>query len=55
MAYDVTIKGTVRKTIRIEDSINKEDAIVRAHEIFTIANDGLSEHYDEEMVNIKEI
>jgi hypothetical protein len=52
--YAVTIKATICKTIQVEaDDI--EEAIVDAHEQFTVADCNLYEDYDEETIKVEEV
>ena len=51
--YEVTIKGTVIKTLTIEAD-SHDAAVEAAHQEFTAANDGEPEKYSEEVVNVKE-
>lgn len=52
--YDVTIRATITKTIRVE-AADIEDAIVDAHEDFTVADCNFHEDYDEETIRIEEV
>lgn len=52
--YDVTIRATVYKTIRVEAE-DEDDAYVAAHEEFSVLNDGVPERYEEETVEVKEV
>jgi hypothetical protein len=51
--YDVTIRATIYKTIRVEAE-NENDAYVEAHEVFSVMPDD-SERYDEETIDIEEV
>jgi hypothetical protein len=51
--YDVTIRATVTKTIRVQAE-SKEDAYCEAHEEFTTECDG-EEYYEEETMNVDEV
>ena len=53
MEYDVQIKATVIKTIRVEAD-NETDAIEFAHESFTTHFDG-PEDYDQETCSCQEV
>jgi len=55
--YDVTIKATVIKTIRVEDAEDEDDATQQAHSMFTTAPDadGQPEKYDEQTVDCVEV
>ena len=52
--YDVTIRATVMKTIRVTAK-TKDDAWDLAHEIFSVNVTGDAEHYEQETVNIEEV
>ena len=52
--YDVTIKATVTKVIRVEAE-NEDMASEEAHQIFNIMKDGYDEEYDEETVACDEV
>ena len=53
--FDVTIKGSVTKTYRIEAE-NEQDAIEQAHEGFSmLAEEGIEEDYNEETMEVVEI
>jgi uncharacterized protein with von Willebrand factor type A (vWA) domain len=51
--YDVTIRATIYKTIRVEAE-NEHDAYVEAHEVFSVMPDD-SERYEEETMDIEEV
>jgi hypothetical protein len=51
--YDVTIRATIYKTIRVEAE-NENDAYVEAHEVFSVMPDD-SERYEEETMDIEEV
>jgi hypothetical protein len=51
--YDVTIRATVTKTIRVEAE-NKDAAYCEAHEQFTTECDG-QEYYEEETLHADEV
>jgi hypothetical protein len=51
--YDVTIRATIYKTIRVEAE-NEDDAYVEAHERFSVMPDD-SERYEEETMDIEEV
>jgi hypothetical protein len=51
--YDVTIRATIYKTIRVEAE-NENDAYVEAHEVFSVMPDD-SERYEEETLDIEEV
>jgi len=51
--YDVTIRATIYKTIRVEAE-NEDDAYVEAHEVFSVMPDD-SERYEEETMDIEEM
>ena len=51
--YDVTIRATVTKTIRVTED-NKGMAIAMAHSLFTTENDG-DEHYTEDTLDVVEV
>ena len=52
--YDVVIEATVTKTIRV-NAIDEDAAYDLAHEMFTVANDGNVEHYDQSTMDIYEV
>ena len=52
--YDVKIKATVTKTIRVEAE-NEDDAYVAAHESFSVLEDGNPEDYTQEALDIYEV
>lgn len=52
--YDVTIRATITKTIRVEAD-NIDDAISDAHEEFSVADCNMYEDYDEETMDIEEV
>jgi hypothetical protein len=52
--YDVVIRATVTKTIRVE-AIHKDHAAEEAHEQFTTECDGGDENYEEECLDITEV
>ena len=56
-SYDVTIRATVTKTIRIDDAANEQIAIEEAHGIFSVCPDegDEAEKYDEECVSCKDV
>jgi hypothetical protein len=53
-SYDITIKATVTKTMRIKAS-NEEKAIETANETFSVLTDEYSEDYEQDIVEVKEI
>ena len=52
--YDVTIKATVIKTIKV-DAATEEEAVEQAHCEFTTANDSNAERYEENMLSVVEV
>jgi hypothetical protein len=52
-SYDVMIKATVRKTITVEAG-DEKSAVEQAHEMFSVANDGDPEHYEQDTLEVKE-
>jgi hypothetical protein len=52
--YDVTIRATVTKTIRVEAQ-DEQEAIMEAHGEFDVTCTNEREKYDEETMNIKEV
>ena len=52
--YDVTIRATIYKTIRVEAE-NENDAYVEAHEVFSVLNDDTPEQYKQDSVGIEEV
>ena len=61
-AWDVKIRATVEKTIRIEaddldspEDINDEDKVTElAHQIFSVNSDGQDESYEQDTVEVTE-
>lgn len=51
--YDVTIRATVTKTIRVEAE-DKTEATIQAHEQFTTGCDG-DENYEQNTLDIEEV
>ncbi len=51
--YDVTIRATVTKTLRIEAE-NEDEAVEYAYQEFNCSCDGL-EAYGEDMLDVKEL
>ena len=51
--YDVTVRGTVTKTIRVKAE-DIDEALEEAHEEFN-TDFNMAEHYDEETVSAKEV
>ena len=51
--YEVTIRATVTKTfsVKAKDKPRAEEA---AHEQFSVLNDGVDEHYDQQTLSIEE-
>ncbi len=52
--YDVEIKATVRKVVRV-DGTNEQEAIEEAHSVFNVLEDGTDEWYEEEVLSITEV
>lgn len=52
--YEVTIRATVTKTIRVE-AMNEDDANIEARERFSVAEVSPEEDYDEETLDIEEV
>jgi hypothetical protein len=52
--YDVTIRATVTKTIRVEAE-DEDEAIMEAHGDFSVDCTDERESYEEETLNVKEI
>jgi len=52
--YDVTIRATVMKTIRVTTK-TEDDAWDLAHEIFNVNVTTNAEHYEQETVSIEEV
>ncbi len=52
--YDVTIRATVTKTLRVEAE-NADDAQVEAQEKFSADADGTEEGYDEDVIGVEEV
>ena len=58
MAWEVIIKGSITKTIRIDDNEadSEDDAVELAHQQFTVApEEGAGEKYEEETINVTEV
>ena len=54
-SFDITIKGTVTKTIRVDDCDTMEAAIEEAHSLFTVTPTDEAEKYTEEFVSGEEV
>jgi hypothetical protein len=54
-SYDVTIRATVTKTIRVTGAASEAAAIEEAHQNFTVCPTNEPEKYSEEYLSIKEI
>jgi hypothetical protein len=52
--YDVMIRATIRKTVRVE-AADKDEAAREAHEAFTVTNEGDDEDYNEETLEVTEV
>lgn len=52
--YDVTIRATVMKTIRVTAK-TEDDAWDLAHEMFSVGATGDAEHYEQDTVRIEEV
>jgi hypothetical protein len=52
--YDVTIRATVVKTIRVQAD-DEDAAYIEAHEVFDVTDPGDRERYDEETVDLREV
>lgn len=52
--YDVTVKATVIKTLRI-DAETEDAAVEQAYEAFTLACDGGDEHYSQDVQDVVEV
>ena len=52
--YDVTIRATITKTIRVEAE-DIDAAIAEAHEDFTVADCNFYDDYDEATLDIGEV
>jgi hypothetical protein len=52
--YDVTIKATIAKTIRLHAK-DQDEAVQQAHELFTPYCDGSEERYEQEFDSIVEV
>ena len=52
--YDVIITVTITKTIRVEAE-DIEEAEETAHGIFSVANDGIPEKYDQDTISCEEV
>ena len=53
--YDITIKATVTKTIRVYDCGTMEEAITEAHNLFSASPTDEAEKYTEEFVSGEEV
>jgi hypothetical protein len=54
--WNVTIKGTVRKTITDIEADTEDEAVETAHSLFTMApEEGVEEDYDEETEAVERI
>jgi hypothetical protein len=51
--YSITIRATITKTLRVEAD-NEDDAIMMAHEEFSVLNDHNDENYMEDLLDITE-
>lgn len=49
--YDVQIEAVVTKTVRV-NAVDEDAAYDLAHEIFTVANDGNEERYEQHTLNV---
>jgi len=54
-AFDVKIKATVVKTVRVEDARDEADATEQAHESFSVLCEGPDENYDEETLSCDQV
>jgi hypothetical protein len=52
--YDITIRATVIKTIRVEAQ-DEQEAIVEAHGDFDVTCTDERERYDEVTINVREV
>ena len=52
--FEVEIQATVRKTIVVE-APDENAAYEKAHEKFSVLNDGQPEHYEQETLNLYEV
>jgi hypothetical protein len=52
--YEVTIRATVTKTLKIEAE-NANAAYIAAHEEFSVLNTGEDEDYEQETLDIQEV
>lgn len=52
--YDVTVRGIVTKTIRVEAE-TAEEAVSDAHDQFLLSDCNFHEDYDEETLNVEEV
>jgi len=48
--YNITIRATVTKTLHVKAD-NEEDAIMMAHEEFSVENDHNDENYEQDTIN----
>lgn len=53
--YNVTIRATVTKTIRVENAESEQQAIEQAHRLFTTLCDGADEDYNETLMDVEEL
>jgi hypothetical protein len=54
MKYKITIKGMVTKDYIVEGD-DEDDAVIEAHEKFTVLNDDTPEDYEQETVRVEAI
>ena len=53
MKYNITIRATVTKTLRVEAE-TRDDAIELANEEFSVENDHNDENYEQDLLDITE-
>jgi hypothetical protein len=52
--YEVTIRATVTKTLKVEAK-DEDAAYIAAHEEFSVLNTGDDEDYEQETLEVKEV
>ena len=52
-SYNITIRATVTKTLRVEAE-TRDDAIEMANEEFSVENDHNDENYEQDLLDITE-
>ena len=52
--WNVTVKATITKTIKIGEAKDEEEAVEFAHQIFSVSNDGIPEKYEQDTISVTE-